>query len=139
MKALFLLLTAAALLVAAPAVSAVPVMNAGDLIWDAFNSVQGVDLKGKYKESPENGLIDQTLEVQIEDAPPNTELQIFIEGFLVGTMITDAFGDANFRIDKLGLVPEPDGRAPKPRVETGDRVRVTDGNRSISATFQPRP
>lgn len=129
---LFAVLFAA--LTASPALA-----NEDDKIWDAINSQFGVQLKGKYKESPENGLIDQTLEVEVEDAPPGVTLSISINGMVIGTMTTNAFGRAEFRMDKLGVLPGPGGRPRGPRIETGDVLRVFKGNAGISARFVPRP
>lgn len=109
-----------------------------DLIWDAINSQNGVVLKAKYKESPENGLVDQTLEVQLENAPANVTVFISVKGLVIGEMTTDAFGRADFRKDIFGVQPDPDGRPNGPRIETGDVIRVFRGAQGISATFQPR-
>jgi len=81
--------------------------NPEDKIWTA-NATQGaVVLKAKYKESPENGLIDQTLEVQIENAPANVTLKITINGRPVGTMTTDVTGRGVFRRDIFGVTVPP--------------------------------
>lgn len=109
--------------------------NPEDKIWTA-NATQGaVVLKAKYKESPEEGLIDQTLEVQIERAPANMTLAITVNGRSVGTMTTDAFGRGTFRRDIFGVRPGPDGRPTGPRINTGDVIRVGRGNQGISAEF----
>lgn len=110
--------------------------NPDDKIWEANASQNGVVLKAKYKESPENGLLDQTLEVQIEHAPQNTTLQITINGRPVGTMTTDGFGRGVFRRDIFGVRPGPDGRPTGPRINTGDVIRVGRGGQGISAPFE---
>ncbi|GEM_PF-4086930 len=109
--------------------------NPDDKIWEANATQNGVVLQSKYKESPENGLLDQTLEVQIENAPQNTTLQITINGRPVGTMTTDGFGHGVFRRDILGVRPGGDGRPTGPRINTGDVIRVGRGGQGISATF----
>lgn len=109
--------------------------NPEDKIWTA-NATQGaVVLKAKYKESPENGLIDQTLEVQIEDAPANVTLKITINGRPVGTMTTDVTGRGVFRRDIFGVTPGPDGRPTGARINEGDVIRVGAGSQGISAPF----
>ncbi|KAA3604269.1 MAG: hypothetical protein DWQ01_22575 [Planctomycetota bacterium] len=116
--------------------------NDQDLIWDAVNQVGTVALKGKYKESPEHGLIDQTLEVEIQNAGSNRTLRVTVRGIKVGTMVTDATGRGMLRLDLFGVTPGADGRPPAgKRVETGDTLRVFDvhGGVDISADFQPRP
>lgn len=107
-----------------------------DKIWEANATLNGVVLKAKYKESPENGLLDQTLEVQIEDAPANTTLFITINGQRVGTMTTDGFGRGVFRKDIFGVRPDAEGRPSGPRIETGDIIRVGRGGQGISAPFE---
>ncbi len=109
--------------------------NPDDKIWTA-NATQGaVVLKAKYKESPENGLLDQTLEVELQNAPRNVTLQITINGAPVGTMTTDGFGHGVFRRDIFGVRPGPDGRPTGPRINTDDVIRVGRGAQGISAPF----
>jgi len=109
--------------------------NPDDKIWTANNTQGGVVLKAKYKESPENGLLDQTLEVEIQQAPQNATLQITINGRLVGTLVTDGFGHGVFRRDILGVRPGQDGRPTGPRINTDDVIRVGRGAQGISAPF----
>ena len=113
--------------------------NDGDLIWDALAQQGTVVLKAKYKESPENGLIDQTLEVEIQDAPANTTLFISINGRPFDQMVTNAFGRGTYRRDVFGVRPDSSGRPAGPRIETGDVIRVHRGGQGISATFELRP
>lgn len=128
-----LLLVAVALvaLAANPTIAA----NPDDKIWRANNTVNGVELKAKYKESPENGLLDQTLEVQLDNAPGNVTVLISINGQVIGEMTTDSAGTAHFRLDKLGVRPGPDGRPTGRRINTGDVIRVFKGGSGISASF----
>lgn len=137
----FLTLATAAVLVLGPALApaAAAARANNDLIWDAVNSAAGVTLVAKYKESPENGLIDQTLEVQVENAPANTLLHIRVENSELGTMTTDAFGRATARFDRFGVRPDAQGRPHGPRIETGDVIRVYAGSQGINASFVPRP
>lgn len=109
--------------------------NPDDKIWEANNSLNGVILKAKYVESPENGLLDQTLEVEIQHAPQNVTVQITLNGRLVGTMVTDGFGHGVFRRDILGVTAGPDGRPTGPRINTDDVIRVGRGAQGISAPF----
>ncbi|MCC6907285.1 MAG: hypothetical protein IT430_05025 [Phycisphaerales bacterium] len=109
--------------------------NPDDKIWEANATQNGVVLKAKYKESPENGLLDQTLEVQVENAPQNMTLQITINGRVVGTMVTNGFGRGTFRKDIFGVTPGADGRPTGPRINTDDVIRVGRGGQGISATF----
>jgi len=109
--------------------------NPDDKIWTA-NATQGaVVLKAKYKESPENGLLDQTLEVEIQNAPRNVTVSITINGAPVGTLTTDGFGRGVFRRDIFGVRPGPDGRPTGPRINTDDVIRVGRGAQGISAPF----
>ncbi|MFG0330709.1 MAG: hypothetical protein ACF8PN_12530 [Phycisphaerales bacterium] len=131
---LLALVTLISLVAARPAVA-----NEDDLFWDAYSIQNGVELDATYKESPENGLIDQTLEVQLEDAPSNVTVFISINGRVIGSMTTDVTGRGEFRMDRLGVTPGPDGRPIGQRIETGDVIRVFRGATGISATFRPRP
>jgi len=114
-------------------------LNDGDLIWDGNASGFGAVMKTKYKESPENGLLDQTLEVEVQNAPANTVLTITAGGYNLGTTTTDRFGRANYRMDFFNLPPDANGRVDGPRLETGDIVRVAAGNVGLDAVLVPRP
>lgn len=128
----------AVFVVAAPQ-SAAAFFNANDLIWDA-NATQGqVILKGKYKESPENGLIDQSLEAEVQNIPAGTLVFFSVDGFPVGSATADAFGTARLDIDILGLPDDGTGRVDGPRAETGSILMAFRGGNSISAAFVPRP
>ncbi len=117
---------------------AVAIAGNHDLIWDGTGSGFGADTKVKYKESPENGLIDQTLEVEIQNAPANTTFKVKAGQWNVGTMTTDAFGRGVFRKDIFGMTPDANGRVDGPRLETGDIVRVSLGVRGVDAVLVAR-
>lgn len=137
----FLLASLALAGLAASSLSA-SVRNQNDLIWDAFGTQGATSMKAKYKESPENGLIDQSLEVQVEDAQANATLVVTINGRRVGRIVTNGFGDGRLDLVRLGVTPGPDGRPPaNRRVETGDVIRVFNpsGGTDVSGAFQPRP
>ncbi len=119
----------------APTASANPL----DRIWDANGSQGAVTLKAKYKESPENGLVDQSLEAEIKKAPANTKLFVFINGHQIGSVVTDGFGTGRFRMVKLGNVPGADGRPKGARISDGDVISIGVGNQRVSGTFQERP
>jgi len=96
-------------------------------------------MKTKYKESPEHGLIDQTLEVELQHGPRNTLVTITAGGYRLGTAMTDATGRVDFRMEILGQQPDGNGRVDGPRLETGDIVRVSVGPNGLDAVLQPRP
>ncbi len=112
--------------------------NEDDRFWDASGSLNGVTMKAKYKESPDNGLLDQTLEVQIDNAPGNIQVGVFLNGKRIGVMVTDARGTGHFRLDKLRVVPGNDGRPTGPRINDGDVISVGGGKQKIKGTFQER-
>ena len=114
-------------------------LNNNDLIWDGAASGFGATMKTKYKESPEHGLIDQTLEVEPQHGPRNTLVTITAGGYRLGTAMTDATGRVDFRMDILGQQPDGNGRVDGPRLETGDIVRVSVGPNGLDAVLQPRP
>lgn len=136
-----LLLAAATLSVmaiAAPATTAA-FFNANDLIWDA-NATQGqVILVAKYKESPENGLIDQSFEVELKNIQPGVSVNFAIAGNFVGSAISDAFGTARLDLDLFGRPDDGTGRVAGPRAETGDLVSAYKGSNSIEAPLVLRP
>ncbi len=119
--------------------SADAVVAAGDAIWNGSAALGAVTMNAKYKESPENGLIDQTLEVQIEDVPAGLLLRVSVNGANIGSMTTDALGVGRFRVDLLGVTPDAAGRPAGPRIESGDIVRVYRGSQGINAVMQPQP
>lgn len=114
-------------------------LNDGDLIWEGASAGFGATMKAKYKESPENGLIDQTLEVEVQNAPRNTLLTITAGGYNLGTTMSDNTGRAVFRMDIFGQRPDGQGRVDGPRLETGDIVRVAVGRTGLDAVLNPVP
>jgi len=113
--------------------------NPDDRFWDASGSQGAVTLKAKYKESPENRLVDQSLESEVKNAPANIRLFVFINGHQIGSVQTDGFGTARFSIDKLGNTPGMDGRPTGIRINDGDVISMGVGNQRVSGTFQERP
>ncbi len=112
--------------------------NEDDRFWDASGSLGGVTMKAKYKESPENGFVDQTLEVQIDNAPANVKVGVFLNGKRIGSMVTDLTGTGHFRLDKLRNVPGADGRPTGARINDGDVIAVGGRNQQIKGTFTER-
>lgn len=114
-------------------------LNNNDLIWEGTAAGFGATMKAKYKESPENGLIDQTIEVEVQNAPRNITLKVTAAGFNLGTVVTDNTGRANFRLDIFNQQPDGNGRVNGPRLETGDIVRVAKGATGLDAVLNPVP
>lgn len=121
------------------ALPATAMLNNNDLIWEGAAAGFGATMKAKYKESPENGLIDQTIEVEIQHAPRNTVLSVTAGGFNLGSFATDATGRGNFRMDIFNQTPDANGRVDGPRLETGDIVRVSRGASGLDAVLNPVP
>jgi len=135
---LMILATATVFAVAAPE-SAAAFLNANDHIWDA-NATQGqVILQAKYKESPDNGLMDQSFEGEVKNIGPGQLVYFSVNGFVVGSAVSDAFGTANLDIDILNLPDDGTGRVDGPRAETGDIVRAFRGQTGIEAPLVKRP
>lgn len=135
---LLLLATTFVFAVAAPQ-STAAFFNANDLIWDADATQGQFILKGKYKESPENGLIDQSLEAEVKNVGAGTTVNFSVDGFYVGSATADSLGTARLTIDILGLPDDGTGRVNGNRAETGSILRAFRGPSSISAPFIPRP
>lgn len=122
----------------ATADSSSAMMNNNDRIWDAINSQGNLTLKGKYKESPENGRIEQDLEVELQHLQPGTVVAVSIDGNAVRTMTANSLGVARMHVRRV-VPPGPDGRPTGPRVNDGSILTATWGSQSMSATFNPRP
>ena len=131
-------ITAAASAILAPT-SFAAFRNANDLIWDANASMGQVILVAKYKESPDNGLIDQSLEIEVKNVMPGANVNFSIGGTNVGSATVDAFGTARLDFDILGLTDDGTGRVLGPRGETGDMVRAFNGLNAIEAPLVLRP
>ncbi|HEX9794462.1 MAG TPA: hypothetical protein VGC54_10810 [Planctomycetota bacterium] len=127
------------LLASAPASASILLRNDQDVFWDASGSIGQTSFKAKYKESPENGRIDQTLEVELQNAPRGVQVFLSINGATIGSMVTDATGRGVFRLDRFGVMPDANGRPDGARIETGDVIRLFRGNAGLEGSFVPRP
>jgi Ca2+-binding RTX toxin-like protein len=89
-----------------------------------FNGGQG---DAEFKFGPEDGGIEREFEVEVEDLPSGVTLGVFVDGVSVGTMTTNAFGDArleyelDFDRDDNGSVDFPPGF---PEIHVGSVVQV---------------
>ena len=135
---LLAVVTVSAFAVLAPQ-SAASFFNDQDIIWDANASSGQVILKAKYKESPENGLMDQSFEGEVKNIGPGISVNFSVNGFFVGSAVSDAFGTARLNIDILGLPDDGTGRVAGLRAETGDMVRAFRGGNFIEAPLVLRP
>ena len=122
----------------ATADSSAAMMNNNDRIWDALTVQGNLTLKGKYKESPENGRVEQQLEVELQHLQPGTVVAVTIDGMTVRNMTANSMGVARLNVRKV-VPPGPDGRPTGPRVNDGSILAATWGGQSLSATFIPRP
>jgi hypothetical protein len=132
-KAWVLALSTVSVIALSATASKAAMRSHNDLIWDA-NATQGaVILKAKYKESPENGTIDQSIEIEVKNIAPGTVVTYSVDGSRLGSSTADAFGTAMFRMDRFNLPDDGTGRVDGPRAETGSIVRAFKGNQGISA------
>jgi hypothetical protein len=114
-------------------------LNQNDKIWDAISQQGNLVLKGKYKESPENGRVEQDLEVEFQHIAAGTVVAVTIDGQFVRNMTANSMGVARLTVHKV-VAPGPDGRPTGPRVNDGSILTVTWGaGQTMSATFIPRP
>lgn len=109
-----------------------------DTIWDAQAQQGNMTLKGKYKESPQNGLVEQELEVEFQHLNPGTSVAVSVDGVFVGNAVAGADRVARLNLRNLAT-PGPDGRPTGPRVNEGSVLMVSRGGRSMSAVFHLRP
>lgn len=137
-KVILLALAGAGAWVATADQGSAMLINQGDKIWDAFASQGNLVLKGKYKESPENGMIEQTLEFEFQHVAPGTRVTFNVDGTNIRTATANAAGVARARFFRL-VAPGPDGRPTGPRVETGSILTASWNGQTMTATFQPRP
>lgn len=137
-KILILALVGAGTWVATAEQGSAMLLNQGDKIWDAVSSQGNLVLKGKYKESPENGLLEQTLEAEFQHVAPGTRVTFSVDGRNVKSGIADSAGVARIRYFKL-VTPGADGRPTGPRVNDNSILTATWSGQTMSATFIPRP
>lgn len=133
-KVLILALAGAGTWVAAAGPGSAALHNQNDRIWEAFSAQANVELEGKYKESPENGLIEQELRAELEDVAPGTRVTFLVDGRAVRTVTADNSGEARMEI-RMVVQAGPDGRPTGPRVNDGSILTAMSGNRTLSATF----
>jgi len=110
----------------------------GDKIWDALNSQGNLVLKGKYKESPENGRVEQSLEIEFQHVAPGTQVAFTVDGMPVRTSTANSAGVARVHFRKV-VNAGADGRPTGPRVEDGSILTAAWNGQTFSATFNPRP
>lgn len=137
-KVLILALAGAGAWVASAEQGSATVLGANDLIWDATTTQGNMTLEGKYKESMEHGMVEQSLEAEFEHLRPGTRVTFAVDGMNVRTVSADATGVARARLFKLGT-PGTDGRPTGARINDGSILTATVGANSMSATFIPRP
>lgn len=109
--------------------------NDRDKIWETSAQQGATSMKAKYVESPENGALEQDVEVQIEDAIPNTTYVVTIDGKRIGRITTNGIGDGRLVVHRFPVQPGPDGRPVGPRVEEGSVLTVKTRGQSLSGTF----
>lgn len=114
------------------------VINANDRIWDALATQGNMTLKGKYKESPENGLLEQEIEVEFQHLNPGTTVAVSVDGMFLANATAGADRVARLHVRKL-VTPGPDGRPTGPRVNENSVLTVSRGAMSLSAVFHERP
>lgn len=114
------------------------VINNNDRIWDALSSQGNMTLKGKYKESPENGRLEQEVEVEFQHLNPGTTVAVSVDGVFLANMTAGADRVARLHLRKV-VVPGPDGRPTGPRVDENSLLTVSRGAATMSAVFHERP
>ncbi|MFQ5679193.1 MAG: hypothetical protein ACE5HP_07010 [Gemmatimonadota bacterium] len=73
---------------------------------------------------------EQQLEVEVEDGPPNTDVDFFVGGNLIGSGQTDAFGDASIRLNS-----DEGDAVPAVGPGTSVAVKTAGGTLIVSGTF----
>ena len=112
----------------------------GIRFWDAVkHAANGMVLFSEYSEEISGDLVDQVIIVRLARGPVDTALTVSVENTFIGTMTTNSLGQGWLRLQRRGQSPDQDCRAPKPRVEPGDEIKVSDGKNDIRAIFQERP
>jgi len=111
---------------------------AGDR-WEASATLGGVTLTGDYEEFPVNGLIEQSIEVELRGVPAASLVVFELDGARFGSAVADAGGRARLIAAYHQVPPDPQGRPDGRRVNDGSVLRASVGHRSISAVFHPVP
>lgn len=123
------------LAVAAVGLTTFAFANPLDKIWEAAGSSGGSRMKSKYVESPENGGLDQSLEVEVDNGIPNTVYRVFINTSRIGAIRTDGVGHGVLSKDRLNVPVGPDGRPSGPRINEGDTCTVKSATQTITGTY----
>lgn len=137
-KVMILALVGAGTWVATADQASALLLNQNDKIWDAISSQGNLVLKGKYKESPENGMLEQTLEAEFQHVAPGTRVVFYVDGRKVRSATADSAGVARARYFKL-VAPGSDGRPTGPRVNDGSILTAAWNGQTMTAVFNPRP
>lgn len=107
--------------------------------WEASHAAGGVSLTGEYEEFEVNGLIEQSIEVELRGVPAGTRVEFSLDGQRFGTAVADGGGRARLSAAYHQVPPDPQGRPDGRRVNDGSVLRADAGGRAISAVFQPVP
>lgn len=137
-KVLILALVGAGAWVATAEQGSAMLLNQNDKIWDAFSSQGNLVLKGKYKESPENGMLEQTFEFEFQHVAPGTRVVFNVDGTNIRSAVANSAGVARANFFRL-VTPGPDGRPTGPRVENGSILTASWSGQTMTATFNRRP
>ncbi len=105
--------------------------------WRAGVSQGSIRMEARYVEDLENGTVDQALQVRLQHASRNTTFSVAINGRLVGRLTTNENGDGSFRLSRLDVQADENGRPVGPRINTGDVISVFRGEHSGDAVFVP--
>jgi len=86
--------------------------------------------KARYRSEARGPAVRSRLDVSIEDAEPKTSYDILLNGSVIGSMTTDAFGFAEVTFRSPS--DDPDDIPGTPSVESGDVVSVGPVSGSLS-------
>lgn len=107
--------------------------------WEASNTAAGVTLTGDYEESTVNGLIEQSIEVELRGVSAGARVTFELDGARFGSAVADSGGRARLIAAYHQVPPDPQGRPDGRRVNDGSVLRASAGARAITAVFQPVP
>lgn len=107
--------------------------------WEASNAIGSVTLTGDYEEFPVNGLIEQSIDVELRGVPAGAVVVFELDGARFGSAVADSGGRARLTAAYHQVPPDPQGRPDGRRVNDGSVLRASVGARAITAVFQPVP
>lgn len=93
-----------------------------------FDGPGEISGKARYRERFKKGNLERRFTVDVEDADPNTTLNITVNGVVVGTVTTDGSGEGELNLRTAAFIDDPNEWQPMPNtfptLTVGDVVMI---------------